>query len=321
MLATVKTLLTGVIDYAGLFPPAKLELAPALANHARYRTEPEHWMLGRFIIPASRLGEVDAHAEVWRQGEPFVFSVLGRGGADAVTFLAGLKEDLRDVAGFRARHASRSAADVLEVRLPADILGRGQAQTAATLLKQAGDLLEQANLRPFFEVPLRADWFAEVETILAAIRRDNEQRGRPRWAGFKLRTGGLEAAAFPPVERLAGVLGLARRAGVALKMTAGLHHPLRRFDEAMQCCMHGFLNVLLAAALALAQDDPDEQALQDLLQEQTLAGLSFREQAVVWRQRVLALDLLGKTREQLFLSFGSCSFDEPRDDLRALGLL
>src|SRR5262245_33954247 len=57
----LRTLLEGVIDYAGLFPPAKLPLDAALRNYARYRRQAESWMLGRFVLPAARLEELDPY--------------------------------------------------------------------------------------------------------------------------------------------------------------------------------------------------------------------------------------------------------------------
>ena len=47
-----RAFLDGLIDYAGLFPPAELALEPALDLYGRYRTAPDAWMLGRFLIPA-----------------------------------------------------------------------------------------------------------------------------------------------------------------------------------------------------------------------------------------------------------------------------
>ena len=50
----------GLIDYAGLFPPASLDLAAAVRNFTWYRLGDDNWMLGRFIVPASRLQDVAA---------------------------------------------------------------------------------------------------------------------------------------------------------------------------------------------------------------------------------------------------------------------
>src|SRR4051812_40808415 len=117
MTAGLQALLTGVIDYAGLFPPAALPLDQAIRNYAHYRAEPESWMLGRFIIPAARLAELDPFMdELFTQGPPFAISALGRSGNDEASFLAGLNQDLADVASFRNNHGDRSVIDVYETR-------------------------------------------------------------------------------------------------------------------------------------------------------------------------------------------------------------
>lgn len=51
----LRSLLTGVIDYAGIFPPSKLSLADAVANYACYSESPHRWMLSRFVLSAKDL--------------------------------------------------------------------------------------------------------------------------------------------------------------------------------------------------------------------------------------------------------------------------
>src|SRR5437667_12825587 len=102
MFASVRALLSGIIDYAGLFPPANLPLEEAIRNYARYRTEPEAWMLGRFICPASRLKELQRfHDEIFGTGPLMVFSALGSGGENTQEFLATLLRDCRDIDAFQ----------------------------------------------------------------------------------------------------------------------------------------------------------------------------------------------------------------------------
>src|SRR5579884_3221701 len=52
-----RALLTGIVDYAGTFPPAGLSLEDAARNYARYRTGPDSWMLGRFVLPCANAAE------------------------------------------------------------------------------------------------------------------------------------------------------------------------------------------------------------------------------------------------------------------------
>ena len=60
---SIRTLLNGILDYAGLFPPARLGMAEAVANYARYREDDRSWMLSRFICPAGRLAEMESARE------------------------------------------------------------------------------------------------------------------------------------------------------------------------------------------------------------------------------------------------------------------
>ncbi|MBA3533440.1 MAG: hypothetical protein H0T73_16100, partial [Ardenticatenales bacterium] len=228
-----------LIDYAGLFPPATLPLGEAIQHYARYRQSAERWMLSRFIIPAPKLAALsEVAAELFTENDPFVFSVLGRGGTSS-DFLEGLQADLQAIDAFRQRHASGVRLDVFEVRLPADALA---------LLEQTSDLLAAQQLRPFYEATISASWEQSIGETIAAIAAHN-QRGGPQ-AGFKLRCGGTEAAAFPSPQQVAYAIAACRDADIAMKATAGLHHPLRHHNESVQVKMHGFVNVFAASLLA-----------------------------------------------------------------------
>lgn len=82
MVSSLRTLLAGLIDYAGLFPPAGLDMETAVHNYASYRDGKHGWMLGRFVVPSARLAEFDTVAR--RLPGPWPLSVLdydGRGSA------------------------------------------------------------------------------------------------------------------------------------------------------------------------------------------------------------------------------------------------
>ncbi|HLY26163.1 MAG TPA: hypothetical protein VKQ72_07475, partial [Aggregatilineales bacterium] len=122
LLPSLHSFMVGLIDYAGLFPPTKQPLSEAINEYAMLRDDPDRWMLSRFIIPAAQLEELSALAgHLFDPTDPFVFSVLGRGGSDAEDFLDCLDADLQAVADFRGRHAQAVVADVFETRLPASV--------------------------------------------------------------------------------------------------------------------------------------------------------------------------------------------------------
>ena len=118
----------------------------------------------------------------------------------------------------------------------------------------------------------------------------------------KVRCGGDRV---PSVEELARFIRGCRELDLPFKATAGLHHAVRTDDQ------HGFLNLLAAAIFgdeeaALAEQDPEAFAL---------APDSF-----AWRGRRAGVEEIARGRD-FFVSFGSCSAQEPADDLRALGFL
>jgi hypothetical protein len=83
--------------------------------------------------------------------------------------------------------------------------------------------------------------------------------------------------------------------------------------------MHGFLNVFLAAAFLRAAMDPG--LAHQLLEEQSAEAFQFNSDGATWRQNRLSRNELAATRQEFALSFGSCSFTEPIDDLRSLHIL
>lgn len=129
----------------------------------------------------------------------------------------------------------------------------------------------------------------------------------------KFRTGGLVPAAHPSEAELAASIQAAVGRGVPFKCTAGLHHAVRHTGRsaAGDLEQHGFLNVLIATAAAL-----DGSAVADL------AALLAERDGITVAAAVLALGEGGLTRaRERFLSFGTCSIDDPVGDLVKLGLI
>jgi hypothetical protein len=317
MFVSLRALLAGILDYAGLFPPARLPLEPAIRNYARYLGEPESWMLGRFVCPAARLAELSPFVEeLFPSGPPLAVTILGRGGDIAAEFTKGLQADLRAMAEFSGRHGDRVSVDMLELRLPADVLTPARSDALKVLLIPMWGQLTMRALRTgqkafkdYYEVSLGPDWRALLAAVLPLLP-----------GGFKLRCGGLEAAAFPTSEQVAGVLTSCVHRNVPFKATAGLHHPIRHFDAQLQTPVHGFLNVFGAGVLASVLRLSEEQ-VRLVVEDEDPADFVFSDEAFRWKDLSVPLDAVAEARVNHVGSFGSCSFEEPRDDLRALGLL
>lgn len=332
MHASLRVLLKDVIDYAGLFPPAGLDLAPAARAFLRYRIQPDNWMLARFVCPATKLGAlaelllaVASQAEGASHsgggsGVRMVVSVVGRGGADPEALLAGLSQDMGEVASFHERVGRWALVDCLELKL----CPLGGVDVGA-LLREAKAALDRVAgpeaWRVFLEPATLANWRADVAALTGAVGQawpsSDERAGVKPTPGLKLRCGGVTAEAFPPADVVAGVIHACRVASAPLKFTAGLHHPLRRVDVGLQVVMHGFVNVFMAGVLAYALHlEPED--IQAVIEEQDARQFHFLDEGASWNDAFATVSEIAAARRSRVISFGSCSFDEPREDLRRL---
>lgn len=304
------------IDYAGLFPPAALALEPALDNHADYGRSHDAWMLGCFVLPMTKLPEAGRLlAGRFDAEHPFRVSALASKANSVGESLDDLRAGLCALADFQKVHGAVVSVEQLEMSLPPDVTS----ETAlGSLLKNAADLIEETcgsekPLRAFWEIPVSDQLPARLQRIAS----HNADTLRP--FGAKLRTGGTEAAAIPSPARLADALVAARDAWVALKFTAGLHHPFRRYDAGVAAPMHGFVNVF-AAGMLLHRHLIDPSLVRTVLEDETPGNFQFDAEGFQWRGHRVISGEIAETRA-FVTSFGSCSFDEPREDLRAAHLL
>jgi len=294
-------LLTSLIDYAGLFPPAKLSMADAVKRYTTHRAADNAWMLGRFIVPVSRLDEFESAASAeflpHDGDDPWPISALVGENLDA---------DIDRIFAFNQKHADDPAAglaviDAIELR----------ADGPRFVDRAMGIIPEQ--LSPYFEIPHDSD----LRGLITALAGTD--------ARAKIRCGGTTVDLFPSPEHLAEFLFLCHSADVAFKATAGLHHPVRSEHaltyeaDAPRGMMHGFLNLFLAAAFVRRASMSREEAAA-LLREQDPKAFRFGEETVSWRNHSVTAALLASVRESFAIGFGSCSFDEPVADLNAIGL-
>src|SRR5207253_8630857 len=191
----------------------------------------------------------------------------------------------------------------LEMLLPPDV--------ELAVLKEAKAIL--GDLPVFWEAP--PDRAQQTIALVAGHNSDEEVAT----FGYKLRTGGVTADAFPTPAQVARALVTPATHQLSIKFTAGLHHPIRQFRDEVKTKMHGFLNVLGAAVLA-AEHRWDARQASVMLDDENATSFSFGEDFFAWCEWKIDIERL-RYRRKFVASFGSCSFNEPRDDLRALNLL
>src|SRR5262249_54784827 len=115
-------------------------------------------------------------------------------------------------------------------------------------------------------------------------------------------------------------------AEVPFKATAGLHHPVRSeypldtLPGAPRGIMHGFLNLFMAAGL-VRTGEIDAAGARRVLEERNGTSFRFTDTVAAWHDQNLDATELAQVREHFAMSFGSCSFDEPVEDLKSLKML
>ena len=287
MLTSIKTLLASIVDYAGLFPPAKLDMQQAIANYTQDQTTPYNWMLGRFVLPISRLSEFEALLPGFQLQQWSLSLILS-------------KDWQAEIEKMQSNEKITISSLEFPPLLPAEI---------EKIIPHLPPGIEA-----FFEIPLSDN----LEAYLAILQNTG--------AAAKIRTGGITADAFPSVTQLSQSIFSFAEAKLPFKATAGLHHPLRgnyrlTYEPNSDfTIMHGFLNVAILAAFIYWQKIASQQGL-ELLQESSIKNFQFKEDSITWRDRCLSLAEIEQTRKQFFRSFGSCSFQEPIHDLKNLKLL
>ena len=287
MLASVKTLFSSIVDYAGLFPPAALPMQAAMTTYVQAQQSDDAWILGHFVLPAARLPE----------------------------FIALLPQ-------FPATHWSLSVivtndwpstiAQLISLTHPAITIAALEFSPGAAADIQAIVPLLPPTIPAFFEIPVAHP----IDPYLAGLKS----------RGFaKIRTGGITAEAFPSADQLCQFIMACAAADLPFKATAGLHHPLPASyrltyePDSTIAPMHGFLNVTLLSALAYSRQLALEDALA-ILEAPAIDHFTVTARSIAWGTHHLDLPEF-KASRHLFRSFGSCSFQEPIAGLKELKLL
>jgi hypothetical protein len=294
-------LLSHLVDYAGLFPPASLEFPEAITEYAAHREQVENWMLGRFICPVIRLSELHAFEALFQAGT-LRLCILP---SPSTSLLEGIGTSAELADEFARSFSGRASVEVIEARVPASAGGdtRVGPETLQALSAVAGDRFL------YLEWPISDPG---LEDRIGAIGVER-QTGCTN-LGAKIRCGGVVPEAYPSTIEVARFIHSCVRNAVPFKATAGLHHPVRH--ERGGVTMHGFLNVFTAAVLGRVHD-LDQVAIEAIIAETDSTAFDLAGGGVTWRGWSAGPDQVHAVRGSLAHSYGSCSFDDPVHDLKA----
>jgi hypothetical protein len=297
---SARVLLNGIVDYAGLFPPASLDMERAARAYADYLSSPYSELLGKFIVPVSRLNELSevGSAVFPRDDDPSwrISVIVGSSLGDA-------RIAARE---FNARHRNGS-------------LDGNAVCDAFEAVAADGDAVREA-LR---EIPVFFELYLEVPATIDPAPAIKAMSGTR--AAAKIRTGGVTRESIPSSAQVLRFMRQCHGHGVPFKATAGLHHavgseyPLTYDTDSARAEMFGYLNVFVGAAAIEA--GWDDASVIGILEARDPSSFRFDADGVSVNGRKIEAPVLAGTRERFALSFGSCSFIEPVDEARALSLI
>ena len=281
---SIETLLAGLIDYAGLYPPAGLDMRTAVRNYLDYRSGKNAFALGRFIVDAARLEEFREAA----------------GGSVSQIPVSVIAASTANPPEIKSIFDSGLTVESFEIKC-----------TEPLTICRISERLPLGTER-YFEIPIQLACSGAVDAIASAGAR------------AKLRMGGTVPESFPLSDRVVDWLQLIADRRIAFKATAGLHHPIRSrhrltYAPDSPCAtMHGFINFFCAAAFI---HSGNREIANAVLEEGDPGAFHISSDAIGWRGHQWATDQVRTIRKEFFTSYGSCSFVEPLQDLEALGWL
>ncbi|MFK7765819.1 MAG: hypothetical protein AB8B55_01160 [Mariniblastus sp.] len=298
----LSTLIKNTVDYAGLFPPAALPMEQVIENYGKYLRSANCNMLGRLIIPAAKLETTmipDHSDSPWQISALLPPCVDG----DPAALVAGIEQ----IKAFNLAHsktANCAVVDAVEIKVPTT-------QSIRTTVE-----LLTIPVNAFLEV----SWDDPRELIAEIASTKNPN------IFAKIRTGAVTPELIPSPDKVARFIQSCAEHNLGFKATAGLHHPMRAQQnltyepDSPQAKMHGFLNVFVAAVIAFehGKNTDSESTLTEILSNEQADKFRFEDDQLSWGDLSVSTERVAKFRAKGIISFGSCSFTEPSNELAEL---
>ncbi len=296
--------MSGLIDYAGLFPPANLELKPSIHKYSNYIQGNDYWMMAKFILPASKLNDLSDE-------------MMAKFSKDNKLRLSLISSDFSKDKTELMKMMGAYSGSILCTTVESKVIEIDQFESMYEKSRIARTVFDHS-IQIFYEIDKTPNWKNGVEQLVKQLSELNENYGLND--GFKLRCGGVEQEHFPSPEECAIAINTCRDYDVPMKFTAGLHHPVRHFSESVNTKMFGFFNLFIGGMLAYKYQ-LNNDLLVEILEDEHPENFIFSEDGMSWKDLKLSNTEIDQLRKSSLISYGSCSFNEPRNDLKDLGLL
>lgn len=280
-MTAIDALLARLIDYAGIYPPASLDMHTAARKYLEYRQSSHAQALGRFVVDLNRFPYLwDAAGEYVNGIHVTAISAHDADWDDLHRLvLKGIPIDSVEIKGAEAAEIGRIA-----MRIPPGVA-------------------------IYFEVPMDSAP-ATLDAIATA-----GARVKIRTGGIAADAIPSTRALAQMLSDIAA-RRLIFKATAGLHHPLRGRHALNYSHGSPTAVMHGFVNLACAAALLYFGGDAKDAQL--VLEEEWPGAWRMTPEAIIWEENSWNADELREVRQQFFASFGSCSFEEPMRDLEAL---
>ncbi len=320
IIPSVQGFFHNILDYAGLFPPASLQLQESFENYLEYMQSQESWMLSKFICPIRRVRELQSILPAINHPEKVRLSLLASPAVSTHEFLKIFENDISEFAALSEGFHNKCLFETVELKIPETLLMKDSKKEITEFVDAVSSIVKtdfDHSVFIFCEIPASTDMEKSMKQVIPAI---NIHNGSFSDAGFKLRTGGTVAVEIPPSRTVVAAIRECLDHKVTLKFTAGMHHPFRHYDDSVNAKMHGFINVFGAGILAFRHAITDHE-LREMIDDENIENFVFSDDSFEWKGWKSDTKEIHGARNGLVISFGSCSFTEPVDDLKELKLL
>jgi len=173
----LKYFMTRIIDYAGMFPPAKLPFTEAFSNYLNYQNDSDSWMMERFVFPITKHNEIASfQKELSTHKKTINLSILPQYSDSEVVFLENFRNDFELLNQATKDSPAKFDLNFFEFKLPKNLLEADQNHVYPFF----DELLSIAKIHPmqksqfFIEMTIGSDWkysmnrFTNLLTLLSS---------------------------------------------------------------------------------------------------------------------------------------------------------
>lgn len=303
-----------LLDYAGLFPPAKLPLLESLINYAAYTKHAQKDWLGRYILPCNKISasmEIILAQNLFKKNKHRAeFSIILNTSENLINLNNIIAEDVKLISEMHNKLKEYINIDSVEFCPPKEAYLPNKILHFHTVLElYTNQLTLLKHLKEIYiEIPFSEN-INEYVDILAKFNSKNSTK-----FSLKLRTGGVTPAQIPSAYHVAQAIRLSAEHLLPLKATAGLHVPIPNDNPEVGARLHGFLNIF--SCLLLCYDNLlSITEMENIILNYSYSDFNFTDKGLSIGNKFISNDTMNRLRNSFIKSFGTCSFLEPIEHL------